>query len=249
MTTSLAKKEQQQLAVIPAHLKGLVGSREGKENVGQEDLLIPRLVVCQALSPQLKKNNEAYIPGLQAGQIFNSVTGEIYGDTVRIIPLFFFHQYFHFKPIEEGGGIIAVYKTAEDVPAGGLEWKDGNAPQVTEFKSRMALVQSENGLQPIVLSFKSTGMKFAKKLNSFIAMFNLPSYSRWYRLDSVTQTKGQQEWFGMNPALGEFVEEALLGRIQQYFQELQGAGIRVDTSGLDESGDTDFQGQTIDGQM
>lgn len=255
MTTTLAKKDSssQSLAVIPQHLQKFAGSRDGKEGVSQEDLLIPRLAIAQAgMSPQLKKSNEAYMPDLEAGQLFNTVTGQIYGDQVAVLPLFFFKQYFHMKPISEGGGIIAQYAKKEDVPPALLEWKDGNPPICTEYKCRMCLVAGEDGrLQPIVLSFKSTGMKTAKQWNSLISMLDLPSYARFYNFTVVTKRKGEQEWFGINPAIGKFTDEALFSKAQQYFRDLQDAGYKVDTTGLDEeeSGDTDFQGQTIDGQM
>lgn len=252
MTTTLATKQDSSsasLALIPQHLRQYAGNRDGKEGVSQEDLLIPRLAIAQAgMSPQLKKTNEAYMPDLEAGQLFNTVTGQIYGDAVAVLPLFFFKQYFHMKPISEGGGIIAQYAKKEDVPAELLAWVDGKPPICTEYKCRMCLIADESGnLQPIVLSFKSTGMKTAKQWNSLISMLNLPSYARFYKFAVVTKRKGEQEWFGINPSIGDFADESLFNRAQQYFHDLQDAGYKVDTSGLDEeAGDTEFQGQTID---
>ena len=86
---NLATKENDQLATLPEHLRSEFGNKAGKENVGREDMLIPRLAIAQSLSPQLKKSNEAYIPDLEPGQFFNSVNGEVYGDQVQIIPLSF----------------------------------------------------------------------------------------------------------------------------------------------------------------
>lgn len=55
----------------PDHIKA--GNR-GSENVGTEDLVIPRLEVIQALSPIVKPNDPAYNAEARPGQLMNSVT-------------------------------------------------------------------------------------------------------------------------------------------------------------------------------
>lgn len=237
MEDKLATTGTASLAAIPEHLRSAVGSHDGKENVGKEDLLIPRLCVAQALSPQLKKDNEAFIRGLQVGDLFNSVTGRVYGEKVRVIPLFFFKQYIHFTPMSEGGGIVAQYQKESEVPRELLEWKDGRPPVVTEFKNRMVCVEDPETkeLELAVLSFKSTGMKFAKKLNSLIMMVkNLPAYAKFYVIKSVKQSKGQQEWYGMAPFPDEWVPAAFFEAAKGFFQQLQDGGYKVDVSGIEE---------------
>src|SRR5271166_3966871 len=171
------KEENTQLATLPEHLKDQLGNRAGKEGVGREDILIPRLCIAQALSPQLKKSNEAFIPDLEVGQFFNSITGEIYGDECKIVPLFFFKQYIQFKPITAGGGIVRMYQRGELPPVADLAFVDGQPPVCTEFKNRMALLLKGNSFDPVVISFKSSGLKAAKRWNFLIAEKNLPAYA------------------------------------------------------------------------
>lgn len=248
MTTAISTKDKNTgLATIPEHLKAFQGSQEGKENIGQEDLLIPRLSVAQALSPQLKKTNEAYIPGLQLGDLFNTLTGENYGPSARIIPLFMFHQFFQLKPIDEGGGIIAQWKNRRDVPPALLAWgPTGQKPIATEFKCWMSLIETEKGVQPVVMSFKSTATKDAKKLTAFINMTQFPSYAMVYKMTSTLRTKGQQEWYGMSPAPDGFTPAALFASAKEFFDGLQNAGYNVDSTGIEAEDDTTFEGQTID---
>jgi hypothetical protein len=224
------------LANIPDHLKAFVGQRLGSENVEQDDLLIPRLCVAQSLSPQLKKSNEAYIPGLQLGDIFNSVTGEVYGnDEVTVIPLFFFKNYITFK---KGGGVEAMYAHANDVPRGELNFSTVNGesvpPKTTEFKNRMCLIVRPNERpSPIVVSFKSSGIKAAKKWNSLINSTNLPAFARTYKLVVAEKQDGQNSWYVFNVLPDIFVPADFFNQAKEYFDQLSAGGYKVDTSGLD----------------
>ena len=76
MTDKLAPLNQGgTLAVVPDHLKRFQGVEDAEANVGRNDILIPRLAVAQAgMSPQLKKNHELFIPDLEEGDLFNTVT-------------------------------------------------------------------------------------------------------------------------------------------------------------------------------
>jgi hypothetical protein len=123
MTNELATRNQGgTLAVVPDHLKQYQGAQDAEANVGRDDILIPRLAVAQAgMSAQLKKNHELFIPELEEGQLFNTVTNEVYGDVANVIPLFFTKNYIQF----EGGGVLKVkniYKDVTEVPEGGLSW-------------------------------------------------------------------------------------------------------------------------------
>ena len=247
MTTELQTQQSEELVRIPAHLHKYVGDRSGKEAVEKDDLLIPRLAVAQeGNTPQLKKTNELFIPGLEAGQLFNTVTSEIYGSEVTVIPLFFFKNYIEFIPMDEGGGVKAMYENKAEVPPADLKWTDG-PPKVTEFKNRMCLVKNKQGrLEPIVVGFKSTGLKFARKWNSLIQLVNLPAFAREYNLKVVQMSKGALSWFGINPFPAGFVHERLFAEAKGYFDSLQEQGYKVDTTGIDaeaaapEEGDTSF---------
>jgi hypothetical protein len=239
-TQELVTRRDQALANIPEYLKAQIGNRTGSENVDQSDLLIPRLAIAQdGMSPQLKKNNEAYIRGLEAGQLFNSVSGEIYGTSVVVVPLFFFKQYIEFVPMNQGGGVVQMFDSKDAVPADKLAFgKDANGgsipPVVTEFKNRMSLIIQEGRKpSPIVVSFKSSGLKAAKKWNSLIMSTNLPAFARAYKLTSVLKTKGQQTWYVLNIEPLEFVPAEFFAQAQQYFNDLNEGGYKVDTTGLE----------------
>jgi len=58
-------------------------------NARNEDFQIPRLTIAQAMSPEVKKNDPAFIKGLSPGDIFNTATGENLGPAVNVVPLHF----------------------------------------------------------------------------------------------------------------------------------------------------------------
>ena len=231
--TALVTREQNSLT-IPEHLKGSVGGRLGRENVEKDDVLIPRLSVAQeGMSPQMKKKNENYNPDLEDGDIFDSLSGEIYGKEVTVIPLFFFKNFIKFRPQAEGGGVLAQYSSKSEVPMKELAWVDGVKPATTEFKNRMCIINSKNGIKPIVVSFKSSGIKCAKKWEYLIGETNMDAFARAYHLRSITMTRGEQSWNGLDVRAGDFVPAEFYKAAKDYFTQLQEGGFKVDTSGLE----------------
>lgn len=80
---------------IPEFLKK--GSNRGAENVGSEDVIIPRIELIQALSPARKKSDPAYIEGADEGMMFNNVTRELYGLEVMVVPVYYQKQFLVWK--------------------------------------------------------------------------------------------------------------------------------------------------------
>jgi len=52
-----------------------------------EDFATPRIQLAQAMSPQVKKKNEAYIEGLGEGEFFHAVTKRNLGDSFKAVIL------------------------------------------------------------------------------------------------------------------------------------------------------------------
>lgn len=240
MTQELVIENNKSLASLPAHLRADVGNREGKEGVGQGDLLIPRLKLAQNLSNEMKKSNENYNPDLEEGNFFNSVTGEIYGENVTIIPLHFFNEYIEF---DDNRKPIKFYQRGELPPAQDLAMVDGKKPKCTTFKCRMSLILKDDGsVDPIVVSFKYVGKKTpTNKWNYLISEKNLPAYAYTYNLQSMVVSNDKGEWAGGKFTRGDFTPAALYESAKQYFAALQEAGVKVDVSGIEqEQEDTTF---------
>jgi hypothetical protein len=77
----------------------------GTENVKAKDVLIPRLVILQGLSPQVMKKKSEYIEVAEVGDFCNVATGDIYKESVEVIPCHFATAYIEWT--KNRGGLAA----------------------------------------------------------------------------------------------------------------------------------------------
>lgn len=80
----------------------------GLENITTEDMQIPFIRIIQALSPQLQKDDSLYIKGAEQGDIFNTVTQEVYkqDEGILVVPAFFEKKFLEFALRSSGGGFV-----------------------------------------------------------------------------------------------------------------------------------------------
>lgn len=203
---------------LPAHLMA-----DAQEFAGagmsdrQQDFLLPFLYVAQSNSPQLKKQQaDKYIEGLQAGDIFNTATGEFWrGDTGLEVH----HAFFQAAEVEwvtrkAGGGYVATHQPSDPIvktvridpsdPRVRLvaPGADGKAHQLVETRYHFVILPSGS---PAVLGMASTGLQTSRQwmtlMREFKApgadgrMITLPTWSRKYRIKTVYRTNDQGDWF------------------------------------------------------
>jgi hypothetical protein len=208
------------------------------------------------LSPQRRKSDPAYIEGLEEGKLFNTVTKEIYGDTLEVVLLFFFKNRIKFLPIDEGGGIDCI--SANGVSDGRISpdscsackfsaWgngeKNGNdAPSCTLYHNYMSFIPVSG--TPLVISYKATGLKLSKQLLANIRLVQLPMYAKKYTVIVVEMRDGQNTWFDKKLIPGEFVDPKLFQEMENNFNALHKMSINVDMTG--EAGDTSFEANSTE---
>ena len=80
----------------------------GFEEVTVADVQIPFIRIIQALSPQLKKNDPAFIKGAGQGDIFNTVTQQFWDgeEGLLVLPVYFQLKFLEFVPRSQGGGFV-----------------------------------------------------------------------------------------------------------------------------------------------
>ena len=104
----IAKKSSTDIANLSEDLI-LANAGKGLQNISNDDVTIPRLAIIQSGSPQRKKKDEKYIEGSDEGMIFNTVTNELYKDSLEVIPCGYRKTYVEWVPREKGGGLVAVH--------------------------------------------------------------------------------------------------------------------------------------------
>lgn len=168
----------------------------GMEHLTPADIRLPRLVVAQGLSPQVQAGKAEYIEGLSVGMLFNDLTGEVYGRgplecfVVRADP----PRWVEFFPRDEGGGVKDLEVPPDDPRTQFTRSADGerHKPTATQFYDFVLCLWPSRDI--IALSFKSAGLKLARRFNGLIAMRNAPMESGKYVITVGTQKNSLGEW-------------------------------------------------------
>ncbi len=196
---------------VPSYLqKGDRVMSRGLEGVERQDMPLPRLGLCQSMTPQRKKSDPKYIPGLEEGQYFNTITGEVYGGDAKLIPLYFYKTRILFNPLDDGGGIRCQAfdaRTGQGDPGGPCDrcplaqFTKDDAPECSLFYNYAAIVLPKGNRQPgmdslIVVSFKSTSLKVARDWNALMRLRNVDSFAGIYEFTSAEQSNSAgQTWY------------------------------------------------------
>ncbi len=167
----------------PSYMKD--GNR-GSENVTASDVVIPRIGLVQALSPQRKKTHAAYIAGAEEGVMFNSVTNELYDKELTFIPVYFKVEYVIWRDREKGGGFRGAYDSMETAQRAMDSLEDAADCEIIETAQHYVLIRhSENELEEAILSMSVSKMTASRKLNSLIRIAGGDRFSRHYLLSST----------------------------------------------------------------
>ena len=78
----------------------------GRESMSITDMALPYLLILQSLSPQVKKSSPQRVDGAEEGDIFNTVTQELFAseDGINVIPCAFQKAWVEWAPRDSGGG-------------------------------------------------------------------------------------------------------------------------------------------------
>lgn len=186
---------------------------EGFENVGQQDRKQPYLTILADLSPQVKKQNAAYVPGAEPGMIFNTLTHELLGQKIQVVAHSYKTFWLEFKP--DRGPLVAIHER-DSIQVDKTDFSDWKYGENTIVETMYFFVtlhgREEEGIH--VLPFKSTNIRYGKDwLNQMLTLReggqSLPLYAAVWELTSTFNTDGKNEWFafGVNKTAAiKFVE-------------------------------------------
>lgn len=178
---------------VPDYIKR--GSR-GNENVEMSDVVIPRIEVAQALSKCLKANDPNYIEGAKQGDLYNTVTREVYGQNVRVVPVFFKKEWLAWREQTLGGGFAGAHGSVADCEAAISGQDKPDEWEATETAQQLVLVVKQDGsTEEAVVSMNKTKLKVSKQWNSLIRLNGNDRFSRMYILHSVDETNSKNQDF------------------------------------------------------
>jgi hypothetical protein len=190
-----------------------VDAGAGLENITQEDLVIPRLKLAQALSPQVQKHEGTFIEGINVGDIFNTVSNEFWSGEkgITVVPVAYKRVFLEWGP-ERGGGLIATY----DDPAilqqctKNDRYQDilPNGNQIQTTANHYVTQLTELSFTPVMIAMTGTQLKKSKRWNSMMAslkikgsdgkLFTPATFSHKYKLTAVPESNDSGSWYGWN---------------------------------------------------
>lgn len=256
MARAAAKKTSRSKAVAPRNTAAVIpigdgevpdylrqGTGRGSENVGTEDLVIPRLEVIQGLSPAVKRGDPGYIEGAEMGMLNNSVSRELYGDSVLVIPVYYEMLWLVWrerkttegKPQE--GGFFGAYKDQGEADDRRQleENAGGNNIVVIDTPTHLCkLVKPDGKLEDIMISMPRTKAKISRQWNSMIMMAGGDRFSRVYQIGSDLQKNAQGDFYNFSIKPAGFVSEDAYKACLEFYDKIAQGSVRatMDTSDL-----------------
>lgn len=210
-------------------------SSRGSEEVGINDLTIPRLSIVQSLSPQRKKNAAEYIEGAEEGMLFNTVTNQLYAESVLFVPVYYRMEYVVWRHRDAGGGFLGAFSSPEEAAAFVAEQPQAGATtekgepilEVQDTAQHFGLLLDPNSsaenpkATEIVLSMARAALKPSRQFNSMIRIAEGDRWERLYRLSAVAVDGPRGEYFNWKVEQLGFVSEATYKRAEQLYEAVK----------------------------
>jgi hypothetical protein len=209
-----------------ADVLDLLAGHEGEGlDYDSSELQIPFIRVIQALSPQIKKTDPAFIPGAAMGDVFNTVTGQHWSgeDGITVVPCYQETKYLKFKPREQGGGFMG--ELAKDDPdisrtnrSGAKEiLPDGN--ELVKSDQHYCIIVDEEGIPSFgIVDMKSSALKVSRRWKTQLKMLTIkhpktgalvspPLFGTQWKLSVVEESNDQGSWYNWTVNNAGFVQD------------------------------------------
>lgn len=231
-----AVKEDPQL---PATMDAFEQDQGAGVDFSPADMAIPFLVILQSGSPQVKRGDQQ-IEGASEGDIYNTVTNELYGpdDGIHVIPCGFQKAYVEWRDRESGGGFVAqhfnesILSSTKKDDKGRDILPNGNVIVTTAYHF-VILVTGPGSWEKAVISMSSTQLKKSRKWNSLIAgikmqgkkgPFTPPMFSHIYHLTTTPEKNEKGQWSGWSIRIERVIDDPQLYAEAKLFNEQVKAG-------------------------
>ncbi len=204
-----ATKKNGILTTAPDFMKSEAG--RGSEDVTQDAVEIPRVVMLQALSPEVEEYD------VRAGEFFHNIALEELGKSITVVPCHVSNSYMLWRPREDGGGILAraqdgkhwdpadteftvklksgkvvTWRTAKTVSQSGLDRfgsedpddPENNYPAATAMIDVICVMPERPEMGVFMFTFQRSGYKIGKKFNGNLKLSPAPTYGRVFEFST-----------------------------------------------------------------
>ena len=210
---------------VPAYIRQGQPAR-GSESVAPEDVQIPRLEVTQDLSPIVKSGDAA------AGQLYNSVTGEIYGQSALFVPIIFAKQFLVWKDRKQGGGFMGAYPSPAEAQARVNEAVDDgeNARFITIVPTpiHFGLLLRPSGdkmkMVEMAISMPRSKEKISKRLNSMVQLAECDRFARVYEIGATEASSQGGEYYNFDVRPHGWTPEEVYREAEKIYEKVIKSG-------------------------
>lgn len=192
----------------------------GLENVNSTDMLIPRLTIIQALSPQLQRKKAEFIEGSEIGDIVDVSTGELFKDGLLFVPVYYRKDWLEWAPRASGEGLVNIHHDPAIMDKTTRNERKQPVLENGNIISETAQFFGFNltaGRRRCFIPLSSTQLKKAKKWITLATSEKLrradgseyvaPLFFRSYSLTTAEESNNQGDWAGWNIARGPSLPE------------------------------------------
>ena len=193
-------------------------------NYETSELQIPFIRVIQALSPQIKKSDSAFIKGAEQGDLFNTVTGEIWKseEGINVVPCYQETKHLEFTPRDQGGGFVGELKADDpDIQKterqGAKETLPSGNELVKSDQHYCMILNKDGSSQPAIVDMKSTQLKISRRWKTQIAMQKVPDkdgvmrtpalFATVWNLKTIEETNDMGTWYNYTVEKVDLVKE------------------------------------------
>ena len=207
----------------------------GTEHMKADDIKLPRLKIAQKTSPEIDKDNPAYIKGLEMGDYFNDVSQENYGRGPLTFSVVrgYAPKFIEFAPRGNGGaggGVLDMNVPAGDPRTQFTRSDDGKSvkPRASKIYDFIIVLHRGDGKREMVTwSLASTGLKVATLLNAFIAERQADIYYGAYTMQAISKTSPAGPYYSHVVKNAGWIAEAEIEWYRAKYELLKDAQVEI----------------------
>lgn len=258
---------------VPAELMAEFEAHAGEGvSTSMDDQLLPYIGIVQAGSPQIKRNHEKYLDGVNIGDILISSLGRWWSGDVEgglvFVQAHFNQDVVEWIPRDDGGGVVARHS---EMPKDARKIVDTEHPQRQKWGSPRGTEYVHtryhygiivNGAEALggdplgpmqgVITLSSSGHQFSRQwttLQNSIRLPNgkiAPARARVWKLTTVNRSKGGNDWSVFRAEdLGWNADKTIYDAAGQMYEAILAGSLKADTGEGPDKDDDDGLGDTF----
>lgn len=203
------EKETTEVATVDEKSVDMFGSMldehgDGMDNVDRESVSVPFLKIAQPMSP-VTLDNKA-----KAGEFYNSISGEVYGSSVRVVFLDYNRMYVEWEGEGASSRFAGSYTPEEfaemesELTKSGPRYRTENGNQLVDTRYFVVYLPDHPDSGVMMFSLSSTGITHSRKILSMANAMTVdvngqrrkcPLWGKVWKLETVKNKNDQGQWW------------------------------------------------------